>query len=497
MTNSNKSTPGWAFVFMLALFIAGVSPGHAAQQSALTTGQSSKLLALVGQKCSLVLRAGARVKGALWDFDEASITIKVKKGLLYSKTEQHKIADIDYFEDAAGNRISFATSGKAAEKSPPATLIFSIDDTQPPAKSGDAKTTTAAPAASPAQKTAVAAEERELEKMLSRIAGRSETDAARETAQKKNFPQTAPSSRKATSSESPRQQSRAKGRRPHNSKVASQTRSKDSSSQRGKSEALNQTPARPANSGHSGLDSSGKESQPAGTQTMPAMRRAASGVGQRSASTADEIKKMRVLRYQTLILFGVAAFAILVVILARMLGMRSKAYAKNTLFPSKLVKMNGRFGILDQGLEDGVKVDDLVRLYRKIDKKIFYRGVVRVRKVAENYAMVEVVRRKKGVRLQVGDVGLRDRNFVAASLKRLRIFTSRALSGIGRVFLLTARGVAIKEDEPTVEFDLAPDVEAAQVQQIPGREVTVVNTETDEKKVSTSRPQKGFGFDRD
>jgi len=35
------------------------------------------------------------------------------------------------------------------------------------------------------------------------------------------------------------------------------------------------------------------------------------------------------------------------------------------------------------------------------------------------------------------------------------------------------------------------------MQQIPGREVTVVNPAPDEKKVTTSHPQKGFGFDID
>ena len=200
---------------------------------------------------------------------------------------------------------------------------------------------------------------------------------------------------------------------------------------------------------------------------------------------------MRILRYQTLILFGVAVLVALVMIFSRVIGLKSSAYSKDSLFPSRLVKMNGRYGIIDQGSDDGVKVDDIIRLYHKVGQKILYRGMVKVKKVAENYAAVEVIKRKKGTRLKVGDVGFRDRNFVATTLKRLRIWTSHGLSSLGKGILMTAKGLEIHEEEPTITLGLDQDAETTQAQRKADRKVKGKNAG---KKTTAAKGEKGAGF---
>ncbi|MFQ5751142.1 MAG: ParB/RepB/Spo0J family partition protein, partial [bacterium] len=168
-------------------------------------------------------------------------------------------------------------------------------------------------------------------------------------------------------------------------------------------------------------------------------------------------KKLRILRYQTIILFSVAGFTIVLVIFLKVIGVKGSSYGKYSLFPARLVKMNGHYGIIDQGSNDGVKVDDILRLYRKQGRKIVFRGKVHVIKVAECYSAVELTKSYPNGHLKVGDVGFRDRNFVLTCFKRIRIITSAILIDLAKVLAYVAKKFDIKTEKPSVDLDIMQD----------------------------------------
>ncbi len=478
-------------VCIIAFSSVCFSAAPVTQQLAITSQQSSQLLALVGQKCRLTLRNGILVSGTLWDFDNVSVTVKVKKGLLYSKTERHEISKVDYFEDASGNKIYFGGSAGGAGKKPPATLIFSMDDTEEQAS--DSETEAGLPALSGSgQDSHVDSEEKALQSTLRILDEKKEqlqTSPASPVEEKAEFGSDKDrggrrSTAVATSKEAATETAQMQDRKPEEKKSGSRL-----------------SPTTPLVKGDEGKKgASGKQfrkqrkitQNTKGTKgdTQKKLRRAESTY----VPVTPETKKMRILRYQTLILFGVVVFIALMMIFSRAIGMKSSAYSKLSLFPSKLVKMNGRYGIIDQGADDGVKVDDIIRLYHKVGKKILFRGMVKVKKVADNYSAVEVIKRKKGTRLQVGDVGFRDRNFVATAVKRLRIWTSHTLNKLGKRILLTAQELDVNEEEPTIAFGVDQDEATTKMQENAERKVKRKAKKSPAKKSASSKGTKGVGF---
>lgn len=179
-----------------------------------------------------------------------------------------------------------------------------------------------------------------------------------------------------------------------------------------------------------------------------------SRASQSNQVTTPENKEVRVLTYQIKILFGVAVFAIGLVIFFKMIGMKGSAYGKHSLFPARVVRLSGQYGIVDQGKNDGVKLGDIIRLYRKKSRRIQFKAKVKVIKVENSYSAVELLKGSRRGRPEVGDVGYRDRNFVAGGFKRFRILSSFILGLLAKMLEFAARNLKIENKPPVVEINM-------------------------------------------
>ena len=128
-------------------------------------------------------------------------------------------------------------------------------------------------------------------------------------------------------------------------------------------------------------------------------------------------------------------------------------YSKQTLFPTRVIEIKGKFAVIDQGEMDGIKTDDIIRLYKKTGSQIQYKGKIKVKKVGENYSAVEVTKLQPGQHLEISDVGFRNRNHFALALKRFRIIISSSLRGLARGIQFTAKNIEVKSDPSQVDLN--------------------------------------------
>ncbi|MCG8603403.1 hypothetical protein MJD09_00165, partial [bacterium] len=100
------------------------------------------------------------------------------------------------------------------------------------------------------------------------------------------------------------------------------------------------------------------------------------------------------------------------------------------LFPAKVVKKNGSFGLINQGIIDGIRMGDVVKLYRKEGKHIDFKGKAYVRKVAERFSLVEMIKTKKLQYLEIDDSGFVDRSFSSNAVRGFRTAVGTVLQGL-------------------------------------------------------------------
>lgn len=458
---------------MLVAFVMADSETRALQQ------QSSRLLALIGQKCTVTLKKGDLVSGTLWDYGDDFVALKVKKGPLFSKTERFEFSEIKYIDDAFGNRIDFTPSDvtrPAEGKKSPTTIYFSTDDTDVPesaAKTSENEKKTVQTRSTPTDDRQPRALGRQRPETKQRSApGMTQTSTPRPSKEKDAKRSANPAVKRAIRHKTPRAQL-------PKSPVASDSKSKTPGE---KFEKIVQNLQKPT---------AGKPKK--GVQKVATIE---------LESYQAAYKRLRVLRYQTMVLFCVLVVIAGLMIFSKMAGLKASAYGKYSLFPSKLVKMNGRYGIIDQGIADGVKVDDIIRLYRKTGQKIVYRGKVQVKKVAEHYSAVEVISKRPDARLRVGDVGFRERNFIFNFFKRLRILTSAGLNSLGKGLLYTAQNIEVKEEIVKIDLEQEAQVETTSPPKRSVRKVSAKSTPRAPKKGraetsanSKGRKPVGFGLD--
>jgi len=109
-----------------------------------------------------------------------------------------------------------------------------------------------------------------------------------------------------------------------------------------------------------------------------------------------------------------------------------------------------------------VKSDDIMRIYRKQGRRIDFKGKVKVVKVAQNYSAVELIKSNGRTRLEIGDVGFRDRNFLMTGLKRVRIWLGKLFSGLAKGFAYAAKNFEVQTEEPELDFEIS-DLEVKKV----------------------------------
>lgn len=414
----------------LLFFLAHGAGSAVGQERSTNSPLQSTLLGLVGQKCEVHLKNGDVVKGTLWDFGDTFVTLKVKKGLLYSKAEKFEFSQIDYVSGPGGEIIrptqTSETSEDTEDKGESGLLFF---------KTGDLvaeEETSRAAAEKPQPKTTADA--------LASLRSRDKTRDV-STTRTKPTPPTRPTSRPQ-----PREKSAKEV-------LAEQNRS---TSKQVATLSKRETSPKPVRAKEITPTVTGPESA-----TMPPeiMRSRSPKVAVAGDAVDPKVERdLRILKYRAAILFGVAGFTFALLVFFKALGLNGALTAKQALFPAHLVQLNGQYGIIDQGSEDGVKVDDVIRLYRKNGKQVEYRGKVKVVKVADAYSAVKILRAKhNGMLLEVGDVGFRDRNLVATTLKKLRLAMGVIFGVVAKIFEVAARNLEAESEEESRELDFFPE----------------------------------------
>jgi len=111
------------FVFISLLFLAFLVQATTAQEPS-AEHPLAFLKQLVGEKCQVHLKNGEMINGTLWVYGNDYVSVKVKKGLLYSKTEKYYASEIDFIKDKAANRYYMpGVVGGIIEKSQKKLLI--------------------------------------------------------------------------------------------------------------------------------------------------------------------------------------------------------------------------------------------------------------------------------------------------------------------------------------------------------------------------------------
>jgi hypothetical protein len=399
---------------------------------------SSALTSLVGKKVKVVSFEGKRIQGTLWNFNDEFLSVKVKKGLVYSKTETIEISEVDYIEDPDGRKISMLelealsqietakqTGGGPSSKS---TLYFHTDDIL---GSNSQKST----------KTDRALSNKESEKKRQFSSGLARGSS---TPKKSYKSQTAtrPTRSKVTK------------RRPTRPRVASTARSRrpKSSSTRSSGVAKRTEKNPPAAlAANTDKDQSVELSETAAPKTAAAVAASRLRALQQSAAfirTETVAGQNKKLRYQNFILFGVVGIAFGVLMMAKVREANYAVAGDASLFPAAVVKMNGRFGLINQGLVDGIKLGDVIKLYRKEGRHVDFKGKGYVRKVSEKFSLVEAVKTKKLQYLEIGDTGFVDRSFSANIVRGFRRATGTALQGLASGLGQAANNVEGKVETP-------------------------------------------------
>lgn len=392
---------------------------------------SSKLLPLVGKKVILTLKDGEVVEGTLWDFEADYIILKIKKSLIYSQSVKYNIDKLNFLEDQNGTKISFVKESK------PTAIFFSMDDTQ---NEGDYSENY--------NLTQESKNDNGLEITTSTIQKSAEAQRKKsEVTQNKPFVKKVYRTRPKNSKKINQTTSIAKKKTVKKSKPVKKSNAITQAALSEKNEVPQHIRPRKQ-----------KISAFTKVKISPSniTKKRSAGVPAKLEDTEvllAGVKEVRVLRYQLLILFAVVGILALVMITAKTIGLKGSTYGKHTLFPSKLIKIEGHYGIIDQGTTDGVKLDDIIRFYRKKGQKIEYRGQVQVKKVGEAESAVEILKAQKGKKLEIGDVGFRDHNMLATAMKKLRVVTSIVLNFLGKTIIYTAKNIEIKEQEPDIKLD--------------------------------------------
>ncbi len=403
--------------------------------------QTSSLLPLVGKKCTVFLNNSEKVNGTLWDIGEDFITLKVKKGLLYSKAEKYGLSEINYIEDSKGTKIEIASLktknnvNTFSEDEESSKLYFHTGDL---IKEENEQTQEPEKVETPVNRL----DELNSLSRLNRI------DSPIET--KKVETETRPVETNLVSKAQDNKEKFPEKVVEEKSKPEPETTATLVTKNNKMSEQETYFQSDFETSEDNQVEESVAQTEPPNTLVQSQTRDEFSENIPPVAAT----QKLKILRYQTTILYSVGVFVIALIIFLKVTGLKGTAFGKFSLFPSHLMKISGSYGIIDQGSGDKVKVDDVIRLYRKFSHKIEFKGKVKVIKVADNYSAVEMIKNNEYAPLEVGDVGFRDRNSLTTAIKKMRILFSALFSSLGRTFSNAAQNLEVRQKEPQINFGI-------------------------------------------
>jgi hypothetical protein len=344
------------------------------------------------------LKNGEQIAGTLWNLGEDYLTVKVKKGPLYSKEEKFGYSEIDYLEDLNGQRI-------------------------------------------------------EVEQLRSKKSSTSVRKSSNKT-KKNTIPIYIKTEKKGDTETKPLQEKTASdtGVKSKDNRVTKTTKTFKNEKFRSEWPAVSKTPrkesGRSANSSRSSVALNKIDSK---NESQTTAKEASSEVVPPSRA---EFKKLKILKLQIIALFSATILALALMVVLKIKGLAGYSYGKHSLFPARLVKVNGKYGVIDQGSEDGVEVDDIIRLHRKVGRSIKYVSKGKIIKVVKNYAAIQLVKKSRHGPASVGDVGFRDRSLILSSIKMVRIYLGGILKGLAKGLDLAAKTLTVKPQYPEKEITI-------------------------------------------
>lgn len=440
-------------------------------QEGSATNQLTFLEQLVGQKCSVHLKNGEVIHGTLWDYGDDYVSLKIKKGLLYSKTEKYAASEIDYLKDSQANRYYMPGTNRSTNEKPPTRLYINPDNVKQTKNS-------------------------ESQEFQGPLRFSSKNEKKRESSfsppsqtQKTKFSKTKPAvSKKRTPTVSKRTL-------PTFSQKTQRTQSLKPAPTPKKQEVVTNKPKAGTPDPATYFTETTSEEQKPTVETTTTSQDVPQIPGQeiQTMVAKPDTKQLKILQYQMFVLLGAAVF-----IIALTIFFKSSTYGKHSLFPAQLIKIHGHYAIIDQGKEDGVKLNDLIRLYKKSGRQIEYKAKLRVRKVGENYSAVELIKLKSYLKLEVGDVGFRDRSWFTTSVNRSRIIISAVLRGLAKGLQYAAKIIDVNFEKPAI--DLPPvtgeldEVTVKTIDENPGSQARERKMVTTVKSSNSSKPM-GFGLE--
>ncbi|MFQ5708652.1 MAG: hypothetical protein ACE5HO_14450 [bacterium] len=398
------------------------------------TDDSPSLHDLIGEKCTLFLKVGGGKYGTLWEVGPDYVVLKVKKGPLYSSEEKYAFSEIDYLEDTDGQRVQVRKSTNSPSAQPDATSKVAPGPTTiGPKPSGKDQALT--------QKD----EKQNLEELLDKL--EQEEELQQESR--------APSPTRSTLD-------RALHSNKDDHKTVGPRKSKGATKPGLVIISRKRTPARTSKPNFVRAQTVPKSTHKrSSAKTSEYHRTVLKKLPQAKAASATRISaeknQIKILRYQLLILFVASLLALMLLVVLKAKGLAGYGYSNRLLFPSQLRKIAGEYGVIDQGSDDGIKLDDVVKFYRKVGRRVNYVGKVKVIKVAENHAAIQLLSMSDHGPMEEGDVGFCDRNILALFARQLRKLTGAIFTGIAKGFDFAAKNISVKAREPEIDVEIIED----------------------------------------
>ncbi len=461
------------FVFISLLFLALLIQSTAAQEPS-AENPLAFLKQLVGEKCEVHLKNGVRMKGSLWVYGNDYVSVKVKKGLLYSKTEKYYASEIDFIKDKAANRYYMPRVVSGINEKPQKKLLINPDQSH----------------------------EKEHPKLEQEFQGTLRF-VSKEKKKKESY--SAPPPPSMTTNNKTKPPVAKKTKTALNKKTEKPGTALSYKTEEPKTTTPTLYSARPKTTKKEARKPAKptyfSKRTPAKKQIIPETKKGLPNEPEKQpqekeikTAVAENIfKKATTFWNRKDVLLCLGALIMAVLFFFKIAKVR---YRKQTLFPTRVIEIQGKHAVIDHGITDGIKTDDFIRLYNKTGGQIQYKGKIKVQKVGENYSAVELVKLQPDQHLEINDVGFRDRNLFVAAVKRFRIITSTSLRGLAKVLQFTAKNIDVKSDEPSVDLRPAPEKQNKDVRTVvPQNQRVVKVTPGPVTTVESSFTSKAWGFD--
>jgi len=417
------------FIFTFLLFLTLLVQATTAQEPA-AQNPLAFLKPLVGEKCAVHLKNGEVINGTLWVYGNDYVSVKVKKGLLYSKTEKYYASEIDFLKDKAANRYYMPRADRGTDEKPTTKLYINPDQSYEKeeakleqefqgilrfsSKEKEKKESYTAPP--PASKTTYNKTKPPVAKKIKTALNKKTEKPGTAFSYKTEEPKTTTPTLHSARSKTTKKEARKPAKPTYFSK---------------------RTPAKKQ------IIPETKKGLPNEPEKQPQEKEI------KTAAAENIFKKATTFWNRKDVLLGLGALIMAVLFFFKIAKVR---YRKQTLFPTRVIEIQGKYAVIDHGRKDDIKIDDFIRLYKKTGRQIQYKGKIKVQKVGENYSAVELVKLQPGQHLEISDVGFRDRNLFVAAFKGFRIIMCASLRGLAKGLQFTAKNIDVKSDEPSVEL---------------------------------------------